>query len=169
MVSFHVGVFNHSLCQFFVDISCVVDLLNDQPSSFFTVTANLRKEIVVLVTRSLCGTTDFPCEIGSDGKDIYLFISFPYHIGYNIQKRDIWYDIISGPFLRYKIWHYISVWKKIHIHIYIFHNTGHICQQRLFVSIMDETRSHFFQWELKQSLFNIFQKSKLICHFNCVM
>ena len=49
----------------------------------------------------------------SGGKDIYLFISFSYHIGNNIQYWDIWYDIISFTISRHKIWSNISLWPKI--------------------------------------------------------
>ena len=53
--------------------------------------------------------------VSSGVKDIYLFISFSYHIRYNISNRDFWYDIISKEILRYDIWYNISFWLEIHI------------------------------------------------------
>ena len=45
-------------------------------------------------------TGDTTAVDATQGNDIYLFISFSYHIGYNIPKWDtIWYDFISVAIL----------------------------------------------------------------------
>ena len=64
--------------------------------------------------------------VSSDVKDIYLFISFSYHIGYNISNRDFWYDIISLEFqdIDILLLYYIKILDMI-LYLYLVRDMGY--------------------------------------------